>query len=375
VILKGKTWVGRWREDVIGSDNALRRPRVARPIGTLAELPTKKLALRRLELYLAKINAPGYRAGRVATLAEFVERWRADVLAQRKPSTVRAAESHLRTHIVPLLGKRRLEEITAELQQSFVTALSRNLRRKSVLNVVATLSAILNTAKRWGYICEGVDFNRLAFPARGERTRARFFTAEQARCIIEESKEPFATIFAVAAMTAMRPGELLGLKVEDLDFGRGIIFVRRSAWYSKLQSPKNEGSIRALPMPKPLALRLRAYLQSWKPNSHSLLFATSKDTPLCANNVVQRHLWLVLDKLEIPRCGLKAFRHMHASLLIDGGAPVTVAQAQLGHADPRVTLGIYSHVIGESHRNAVEKIAVVLDPSGPQEQIISKWVQ
>ncbi|HXW55542.1 MAG TPA: site-specific integrase [Candidatus Cybelea sp.] len=243
------------------------------------------------------------------------------------------------------------------------------------MNVVATLSAILNTAKRWGYICEGVDFNRLAFPARGERTRARFFTAEQARCIIEESKEPFATIFAVAAMTAMRPGELLGLKVEDLDFGRGIIFVRRSAWYSKLQSPKNEGSIRALPMPKPLALRLRAYLQSWKPNSHSLLFATSKDTPLCANNVVQRHLWLVLDKLEIPRCGLKAFRHMHASLLIDGGAPVTVAQAQLGHADPRVTLGIYSHVIGESHRNAVEKIAVVLDPSGPQEQIISKWVQ
>jgi hypothetical protein len=31
--------------------------------------------------------------------------------------------------------------------------------------------------------------------------------------------------------------------------------------------------------------------------------------PLCANNVVQRHLWPVLDKLKIPRCGLKAFRH------------------------------------------------------------------
>lgn len=375
VILKGKTWVGRWREDVIGADSVVRRIRVARPIGSLAELPTKKLALRRLELYLAKINAPGYRPGRVATLAEFVERWRADVLVQHKPSTVQAAESHLRTHIIPLLGSRRLEDLTPELQQSFITSLSKKLRRKTVLNVMATLSAILNTAKRWGYICEGVDFSRLAFPAKGERIRARFFTADQARRIIETSEEPFATVFAVAAMTALRPGELLGLKIEDLDFERGVIFVRRSAWYSKLQSPKNDGSIRALPMPKPLASRLKAYLQSWRPNPAGLLFATANGTPLCANNVVQRALWPVLDRLKIPRCGLKAFRHMHASLLVDEGAPVTVAQAQLGHADPRVTIGIYSHVIGDSHRNAVEKIAAVLDPSGPKEKANSKWVQ
>ena len=78
---------------------------------------------------------------------------------------------------------------------------------------------------------------------------------------------------------------------------------------------------------------------------------------------------------RIPRCGLKAFRHMHASLLVNDGAPVTVAQAQLGHADPRVTLGIYSHVIGGSHRNAVEKIAVILDPNGPKPEISSKWIQ
>jgi integrase-like protein len=169
VILRGTTWVGRWREDVIGSNGAVRRMRVARPIGTLEELPTKKLALRRLELYLAKINAPSYRPGRVATLAEFVERWRVEVLTQHKPSTVRAAESHLRTYITPLLGSRRLEEITPELQQSFITSLSKKLQRKTVLNVLATLSAILNTAKRWGYVCECVEFARLAFPVKGEK--------------------------------------------------------------------------------------------------------------------------------------------------------------------------------------------------------------
>lgn len=66
---------------------------------------------------------------------------------------------------------------------------------------------------------------------------------------------------------------------------------------------------------------------------------------------------------------------MDGSLLVDGGAPLTVAQAQLGHADPRVTLGIYSHVIGESRRDAVEKIAAVVDSSGPQEKAIGKWIQ
>ena len=54
---------------------------------------------------------------------------------------------------------------------------------------------------------------------------------------------------------------------------------------------------------------------------------------------------------------------------------MTVAQAQLGHADARVTIAIYSHVIVESHRNAVEKIAAILDPSGPRTKPISKWIQ
>jgi integrase len=116
-------------------------------------------------------------------------------------------------------------------------------------------------------------------------------------------------------------------------------------------------------------------LQGWRPKAAGLLFPTANGTPLCANNVVQRQLWPVLDKLKIPRCGLHAFRHTHSSLLLETGAPPTVAQAQLRHADPRVTIGIYSHVIGESQRDAVEKIAAVVDPSGPKQEAIGKWIQ
>jgi integrase len=82
-----------------------------------------------------------------------------------------------------------------------------------------------------------------------------------------------------------------------------------------------------------------------------------------------------LDKLSIPRCGLHAFRHTHSSLLVEGGAPVSVAQAQLRHADPRITFGICSHVVGDSQRDAVEKLAAILRPTAPKSEPDGKWIQ
>jgi integrase len=40
-----------------------------------------------------------------------------------------------------------------------------------------------------------------------------------------------------------------------------------------------------------------------------------------------------------------ALRHTFASLLFEAGATVPYVMAQLGHADPKVTLSIYAHVL------------------------------
>jgi integrase len=54
------------------------------------------------------------------------------------------------------------------------------------------------------------------------------------------------------------------------------------------------------------------------------------------------------------------------SLLVETRASSTVAQAQLRHSDARITLGVYGHIIGDFQRNAVEKVANLLAPSGPK---------
>jgi Phage integrase, N-terminal SAM-like domain len=52
--------------------------------------------------------------------AQFANRWRVEVLAKRKPSTVCSASSHLNSHIIPQLGKLRPDQVGPENQQIFV---------------------------------------------------------------------------------------------------------------------------------------------------------------------------------------------------------------------------------------------------------------
>jgi integrase len=104
-------------------------------------------------------------------------------------------------------------------------------------------------------------------------------------------------------------------------------------------------------------------------------FPESSNKPYGSDKVVIFKLWLILDKLKIPRCGLHAFRHTHSSLLLEVGAPPQVAQAQLRHSDARITLEVYSHVIRDSQRNAVEKVAELLRPDAPKQGGAGEWIQ
>jgi integrase len=378
VFLRGKrepVWVGRWREDRALENGGVERIEKATILGTGRELKTKRLAQRRLDLILCRINAPEYRPGRVASIAEFAEKWQAEILIHRKPSTVRAAKSHLKTYILPQLGKMQLDELGRERQQAFATRLVSKVSRKTVVNILGTLSTMITTAKEWGYICEAVKLGALALPESPLRPAARFFSGEEAKKIIAAAGNPYRTMFAIAAMTGLRAGEILGLMLEDVDFERRVLHIQRAAWCGHVQTVKSKSSRAPLPLPDALAEILRQYLTTWRPNAAKLLFANRLGRPFNANKVVQKGLWPILEKLGIEHCGLHAFRHTHTSLLLEVGASPTVAQAQLRHSDARITLGVYGHVIGDSQRNAVERVAQILRPDAPKLETSGEWIQ
>lgn len=311
VCLRGKTpvWYGRYREDVIEHRGQRKRIRRDVPLRTKKEYPTQRLAERALDRLLLRINDPSYRPSRVATVAEFAERWKEQVLSQRKPSTKKAAESHLRAYVLPRLGKLRLQDLGVESQQMFVGYLSERVSRKTVLNVVGTLSSMLNTAKNWGYICEGVRVSRLVLPQREVKRQAKTFTTEQAKAILELAQDPWRIMFAMAAYAGLRAGEILGLSVEDVDLARGVLNVRKTAWYGRIQTAKSVESENTVPIVGTLAEMLRRFIGERR---EGLLFLNRPGKPYFASSVVWKKLWPLCDALKIPRAGFHAFRHMHA---------------------------------------------------------------
>ena len=367
-------WLGRYREDFVGPDGTVIRTRPQVVLGTKKELPTQRLAARKLDEILSRINDYSYQPIRISTVAEFAARWREDVLAKHKPSTVCSANSHLNAHIIPQLGKLRLDQIGPENQQIFVNQLT-GASRKTVLNILSTLSSMLTTAKNWGYACREIELRKLVLPERNAHVAAHF-TRSQVESIFTLANDPWRTFFILLIMTGVRAGEALGLQWGDIDFDHQCIHIRRSAWYGKAQSTKSAKSSAPITLPVPLAKVLTEYRKEWKPNPEGYLFVTRNGRPPSSNNVVEYQLWPILDALGIPRCGLHAFRHSVASFIVDAGYAPEVAQQQLRHSNARTTLN-YIHLRGGITEQAMADVSnsLKLDVVGRNTGNGSQYIQ
>jgi Phage integrase, N-terminal SAM-like domain len=137
-------WIGRWREDEI-REGTVRRVRKWEELGTLASLPSRRLALRELEKRISSINDPGYRARPVATFAHFSERWESIVLVQHKPSTQATIRSHIKKYLVPFFGNLQLRDVRSENVQRFIASVEAS--PKTVRNIFITLRLMWKSAR------------------------------------------------------------------------------------------------------------------------------------------------------------------------------------------------------------------------------------
>jgi len=174
-------------------------------------------------------------------------------------------------------------------------------------------------------------------PREGVRKEQRSFTDAEVGKILSAATEPFGTILAVTAVIGLRIGEVLALRVSDVDLTRKIVRVRQSvdAATRTVQAVKSSASSADVPMPSQLEVRLRRHLQTHDGRSE-LLFANEHGRPLSANKLREKVLHPLLEKLGIPRGGFHSMRHGAASALLADGATPAVVQKQLRHSDPRI---------------------------------------
>lgn len=164
----------------------------------------------------------------------------------------------------------------------------------------------------------------------------------------------------VQAGTGTRLGELLALRVQDVDFLRRSVRVEYqfAPKTTTRADPKTPRSRRVIPVPQFVIDAIAEHLRHHPAHKDGTLFTTSTGR-LWTHNFYG----FTTFRKAVRGAGLPEdttphdLRHFYASQLLAAGISVVTVAARLGHSDPGVTLSTYAHLIenqDESTRKALE---------------------
>ncbi len=134
-------------------------------------------------------------------------------------------------------------------------------------------------------------------------------------------------ILEVFYSCALRRGELIALRIQDIDFSRGTVFVRHGKGAKDRYVPVGE---RAMFWTRLYVEVVRREFVSDEFPDH--LFLSSRGTPICADWLC-RKVRSYLAKAGIEKGGsCHLLRHTTATLMLEGGADIRYVAEMLGHA-------------------------------------------
>ena len=143
-----------------------------------------------------------------------------------------------------------------------------------------------------------------------------------------------------AAMTGMRPGELLGLHRKDIDWAARKIRVMRTYVGGREDTPKSDSSRRAVPLANRLAGELqRLYDESHFNGDEDPVFAHPRGTGLPLDgSAVSKGFKKALKGAGVRTVRFRDLRHTFGTMMAaNPNVSMRMLQGWLGHADPATT--------------------------------------
>lgn len=310
---------------------------------------------------LSDVKARMGRGQRVAplpnlTFGEAAARWQEAQAARLRPSTRSAYESHLRTHLLPRWGRRRLDSLTVD----DVARLAEEMRlsgRKAwtIRGALVVAGRVLDFARRrlgWAGENPVRALDRSERPRSDQRER-RVLSGEELQALLDAGREPYRQAFALAAMTGARLGEVLGLRWRSLDLEAGTATIDAQLdRHGNLAECKTARSRRTIELPAALIGQLREQkLRSPTSREDDFVFTSRTGRPL-DHRTVTRAFATAVERagLTPPRPTFHDLRHGFASRFIASGGDLVTLSAHLGHRSPAITASAYSHEFERSAR-------------------------
>jgi integrase len=312
------------------------------------------------------------------TLQAYLEQWLENSvkLTIRPRSYERYAEI-VRLHIVPILGKMKLQALAPQhVQMLQAQKTQEGLSSTTVAAIHGVLHKALKDAVKLGLVarnvCDAIP------PPRKHHKEISPLTVDQVRKLLEAAKgHPQEALFVLALATGMRRGELLGLKWQDINFTTGMLYVRRTLSRLPTQmgrergdlyieaEPKTKNSRRSIALARFALEALEQHRKRqeemkdqaggyWKDNDY--VFCDEYGQHLDPGYGALVQLKLLLKKARLPDIRFHDLRHSAATLLLSMGVHPKIVQEMLGHSEISMTMDIYSHVLPTMQREAVSRL-------------------
>lgn len=265
---------------------------------------------------------------------------------------------------------KRIENLDPQILPEFFRRLGtreRKVGKRTVIGVkpstVSTYYNKLMTFFRWlehkKYIPDGYISNSVGRPPSPVYNDKRALSnTEVSKIIASVSRNTVDDVFlfkrdiAIAytlLYTGVRRGELLGLRVQDIDFHQRLIFINGFTSKSK--------SNRYIPIHPTLHFHLKNYIKELsrrKYSCHSLFVSSKSDNGLSRDGL--RHWVKRYKELSGVSFHLHRFRHTFACNLSLNGANLITIMKLLGHTTPRMTERYTRSIESKDSRSYIEKL-------------------
>jgi integrase len=362
----GMTWVYHYYRD---KPETGKRVENTATIGSVTHFPREKDAWAEVERRYLKPNSVQNKIGRV-TFSELVQNYRKKSFSKLGITTQPITAHILDHYLIPRWADSFALDIEPddieEWLGSLILADPTREKIRRVMNVVYRRGQKSRMLPMTG------DGNPVAFVSQSSKStyKAVIVSPEQAFRIMTALGEPYRTLVFLVAVTGLRISEALGLKWNDLDYGRNMIHLRR-VWVGNdiVEQLKTEGSAAPVPLGELLVGALRDWhQQTLYAKPEDWIFPSTKlkgITPLSASMMTASKIRPAALKVGIQlskgqRFGFHNFRHSLATFLVSRGKDVKTIQGLLRHAKVTTTLDLYSQSIDAAKLEAQEDIALAI---------------
>jgi len=313
-----------------------------------------------------------YRAPSALPTLEAVARDWFATKAGHRVSSQAGWQVHLDRHILPALGKRRIDKIgVADVDAFRDNRRAAGLAPQTVNKLLTTLAAIFTCAQRRELITRNpatvtercrLNADELAMEtlltdaddSNESVSPGDVLSPEEAARLIAAAAPGFAKTFLLTAvLTGARVGELTALTWDDVNFATGRLSIRRSVSWAKLRDqkdskprfyePKTPAGKRTIDLAPELVSALKPWKLACPKGPLSLVFPTEDGTPKHRSTITHHGLRPALIAAGLPQVTLHSLRHTCASALILAGTDCLEVAKFLGHAKPTVTMSVYAH--------------------------------